>query len=115
MKRLIPACLGSLLMLSATAQAGDIYSTLTPYKAEDCKPVVDDYLEKHSIDLDKITRTEYVTNYVNGSDHGEVKEYEAWTSFSTCTGNLVIRMNEACFIQADYATSECKSKGLPKR
>ena len=100
--------------IATAVQAGSIQSSISAFTAEDCKPVVDDYLDRHKIDRNQIKLIEYITNELSGGEFGEEKEYEGWVSFKGCTGNLVIRMNRNCFIQGDFVTNECKAKGLPK-
>lgn len=101
-------------VLATTVQASSIQSNISAFIAEDCKPVVVDYLDRHNIDRSQIKLIEYITILLSGGEFGEEKSYEGWVSFKSCTGNLVIKMDRSCFIQTDYVTNQCKTKGLPK-
>ncbi len=101
-------------LLATSVQADSIQSNISAFEAEDCKPVVEDYLDRHNIDRSQIKLIEYITILLSGGEFGEEKNYESWVSFASCTGNLVIKMDRGCFIRTDYVTNQCKVKGLPK-
>lgn len=112
-KLMILAAVSSAALIS-TAQAGSIQSSISAYVAEDCKPVIEDYLDRHNVDRSQIKVIDYITSWLSGGEFGEEKEYQTWVSFNSCTGNLVIKMDRGCFIQTDYTTYQCNSKGIPK-
>ncbi len=105
---------GTSMMLISTTQSSTIQSNLSVFVAGDCKPVVEDYLERHSINQSDIKSVEYVTNYISAGEFGEEKDFEGWVSFKNCTGNLVIKMDRACYIRTDYVTGQCNSVISPK-
>ncbi len=100
--------------IGTAAQAGSIQSNISAFEAEDCKPVVEDYLDRKNIDRSQIKLIEYITIHLSGGEFGEQKDYEGWVSFKGCKGNLIIKMNRGCFIQTDYVTNQCNAQGLPK-
>ena len=104
-----------LSMIASTGYTQSIQSSLSVYDAEDCAPVVEEHLEKHSIDRTKIKVIDYITQYLQAGERGEEKEYEAWVSFSTCKGNMVFSLDRQCYIQQTFNTYECRSEGLPTK
>jgi len=111
--KLLSGLIIGILGISSTAYSQSIQSGISAYEAEDCAPVVQDYLEKHSVAQSSIKAIDYVTTYITGgSDAGEEEDYEAWVSFNNIKGNLVIRMDRACFISQAYTTYNYKLKGV---
>jgi hypothetical protein len=98
----------------STTQGSSIQSNLSVFVAQDCEPVVEDYLDRKNINRSEIKSVEYITNYISAGEFGEEKDFEGWVSFKGCTGNLVIKMDRACYIRTDYVTSQCRSTGVPK-
>jgi len=103
------------LSLATTGHGQTLHASMGIYDAEDCGPVVNEHLDKLSIDRSKIKVIDYITRYLLAGELGEEKEYEAWVSFFTCKGNLVINLGRSCYIQQTYSTYECKSKNLPTK
>ncbi len=93
------------------AISGSIQSTIAAYEAEDCAPVVEDKLNSLSISQDQIKRINYITIQYNPSNDVEIYEYESWISFASCPGNLVIKMDNACFVNRMYARGGCTKSG----
>ena len=102
-------------ILPSLVTAASLQSKISAFDAEDCAPVVEDYLDRHSVDLSKITTIDYITQFLQGSGVGNEKEFEAWVSFSSCKGNLAIIMDMGCHITRAYPTYTCDSQGLPTR
>ncbi|MCG8492492.1 MAG: hypothetical protein MI743_12810 [Sneathiellales bacterium] len=104
-----------LLLLPSLVSANSVQSTLSVYEAQDCKPVVDKMLSRQDIDRSQLTKIEYITIEVKpGEDFGEDYIYEAWLNFGSCTGNMVISMDRACFIRQSYKTGTCSKTDLSK-
>lgn len=93
------------------ALSGSVQSSIAAYDAEDCAPVVEDKISSLSIHQDQIKRINYITIQYNPSDDAEVYEYESWISFASCPGNLVINMDNACFVNKMYAKGGCTKNG----
>lgn len=108
-------CAAMVFGFASAANADSIQSGIAAYEALDCKPVVEDYLDRKSIDRSQIKVIDYVTDYLQGSEVGDEKEYEAWVSFNSCKGNLTIIMDRDCYIERDYLTNECRAKGAPTK
>jgi len=101
--------------IASASYAGSLQSSLSVYDADDCTPVVEAHLTEHAIDREKIKVIDYITHNLQAGGRGQEKEYQAWVSFSTCKGNMVIRLDRQCYIEQTYNTYECKNDGLPTK
>jgi|TARA_R110002094_G_scaffold41611_1_gene54004 hypothetical protein len=104
-----------LVFVSATSCTGDpeyLPSGLTPYAPEDCKPVVEQEIDRLDIDRNKITGTDYLTSYLSDGEVGNDYNYQAWMRFNSCTGHYVVDMNKACQIERSYAMGNCRLEDI---
>ncbi len=68
-----------------------------------------------SLDLEgkTISKQSVVDIYQSGIGGSRIEATENWISFKECKGNLVIRADRGCFIEAVYTRGSCDIKDLP--
>ncbi|GEM_PF-3243101 len=63
----------------------------------------------------KTVRGTTFVNYAGNDTGGSTTDSaDSWTSFNECNGNLVIRVDDSCFMKTAYTTGTCKIKDIPK-
>ncbi|WP_340150725.1 hypothetical protein [uncultured Sneathiella sp.] len=95
--------------------AGDkdyLPANIAAYGPEDCKPVVEQAIDRADIDRSKISKIDYLTYYISESEAGEQYNYQGWLSFKDCTGNYVVDMNRYCQIQTAYPRGNCRMQDI---
>ncbi|USG61823.1 hypothetical protein NBZ79_02400 [Sneathiella marina] len=100
--------------LSGCADSDYLPGGIAAYDAEDCAPVVEQEIDRLSIDRSNITKIEYIKSYISMGEIGELYDYEGWLSFKNCKGNYVVKMNRSCQIQAIYPRNECQLDKIVK-
>ncbi|MFC4272168.1 hypothetical protein GQF03_14575 [Sneathiella chungangensis] len=83
-------------------------SRIAAYGPEDCKPVVEQEIDRLHIDRQKITKIDYITFYISDSESGNEYNYQGWINFNNCTGNYVVNMNKSCQILSEYPMGSCR-------
>ncbi len=101
--------------VTGTAKADYLQKSITAYKPEDCKPVVEQVIDDRGIDRDNITKIEYLTYYISDSEAGEDYHFQAWMNFKNCKGNFVVDMNRACQIDKAYSMGNCDQEAIGVR
>lgn len=97
---------------SCTGTEGYLPANIAAYGPEDCKPVVEQAIDKAEIDRSKISKIEYLKYYISESDAGEEYNYQGWLSFNNCKGNYVVDMNRYCQIQTTYPRGNCRMEDI---
>ncbi len=82
------------------------------YGASSCEAVVTDRISQTDIDQDDV-RTIAYTVQRSGGEAALVRGIDAWVSFHSCKGSLVINMNRECHIKQVYTRGGCQSAGIP--
>lgn len=101
-------------ILSGCADSDYLPGSIAAYDAEDCAPVVEQEIDKLSIDRSNMTKIEYLKVRAVMGEIGEQYDYEGWLSFKNCKGNFVVKMNRNCQIQSVYPRSECQLDKIVK-
>ncbi len=73
-----------------------------------CRDVVADHLAELRIDSAEVLRIDYI-RIPSSRQNGGVVGIEAWVSFRTCRGNLVIIMDRHCRIKRTYGRGDCRA------
>ena len=102
-----------LTLMVLPAYSSSIQSTLSVFGAEDCAPVVEEKLSALSIKKEQVTEIYYIAKAFGSSEDAEYIEFEGWVSFASCPGNIVINLDNACFISQTYARGGCNISGQP--
>ena len=85
-----------------------LQKSIAAYGPEDCKPVVENEIDRLKIDRSNITKVDYLKEYISESESGEEYKYQGWMHFKNCKGNFVINMNRFCQIQTTFSTGDCQ-------
>ncbi|MEH6524583.1 MAG: hypothetical protein V7723_00810 [Sneathiella sp.] len=101
-------------ILSGCADSDYLPGSIAAYDAEDCAPVVEQEIDRLSIDRTNMTKIEYLKVNIVMGEIGEQYDYEGWLSFKNCKGNYVVKMNRNCQIQSVYPRNECQLDKIVK-
>lgn len=115
MRTITRLSLCGLLFASLASCAGNsdyLPSQITAYEPEDCKPVVEQDLDRTHIDRNKISEIVYLTHHYAGGEMGDDYRYQAWLSFNSCTGHYVLDMNKYCQIERRFTTASCRTEDI---
>ncbi|MEX0583329.1 MAG: hypothetical protein WD185_06635 [Sneathiella sp.] len=97
---------------SCTGDEDYLPKKIAAFGPEDCKPVVEQEIDRIAIDRSKISKIEYLTYHISEGEDGEEYNYQGWLSFNNCKGNYVVDMNRLCQIQAAYPRGNCKTEDI---
>ncbi|MCB2100636.1 MAG: hypothetical protein KDE22_07185 [Rhodobacterales bacterium] len=110
-----------LLPVLALAASLALAAPLSPARAgmplnvgtfEPCGDKAQAVLADLKVDPADIRLVDYVTQYDARPNH-RVIGYEAFVSFKSCPGNLVIDMNRDCHVRQVYTRGDCRVDGVP--
>lgn len=97
---------------SCTSNSEYLQGSIAAFGPKDCKPVVEQQIDRLNIERNKISKIEYLTYYISESDAGEEYNYQGWLSFNSCKGNFVVDMNKSCQIERTYPTGNCRMEDI---
>lgn len=109
--------LGMMVCISILSSCGNsdyLPSSIAAYDAEDCAPVVEQEIDRLSIDRSNLTKIEYIKVHISTGRIGRQYDFEGWLSFKNCKGNFVIKMNRSCQIRSAYPRTECQLDKIVK-
>ncbi len=103
------------LFLAALLLAGGFcfgLSAPSPAMANDpCRDVVLKELDARSVPRDDMAEVRYFQQTGRapgfGARRSQVTGYDAWVSFHSCEGNLVLQLNRWCQLQTSYWRGNC--------
>ncbi len=101
MKSALMTAIALALVIAAPAEATQ----------HDCEAVVAQRLDRLNVDPSDIRKIFYIPIYRFMADDEELIGYEAWVSFHSCRGNLVIDMSLICRVRQVYGRGECNLGG----
>ena len=97
---------------SCTGDKDYLPASIAAYGPEDCKPVVEQAIDRAKISRSNISKIEYLTYYISESEAGEEYNYQGWLSFNNCKGNYVVDMNKLCQIETTYPRGNCRIEDI---
>ena len=97
---------------SCTSNNEYLQKSIAAFGPKDCKPVVEQQIDRLNIERSKISKIEYLTYYISESDAGEEYNYQGWLSFNSCKGNFVVDMNKSCQIERTYLMGNCRMEDI---
>ncbi len=77
------------------------------YAAGQCEAVVKDRIGQANVDAADVRKVSYLLQRRAGNS-GLVVGVDAWVSFHSCKGSLVISMNRQCHVKQIYARGDCQ-------
>ena len=73
---------------------------------EQCKAVVLPYLDRLGVDAGAVESIG-IAPIVGNPSFGTYREYQAWISFASCPGSLVLRMTTDCRVKDSFTRGNC--------
>ncbi len=103
-KALGAAVLAAAMALSATPPA---------HAADDhpCTTAVTRHLDSLGIDRSDVTGIDMVTTLAV-PEMGTIRELQAWASFRSCAGSLVVKLAKSCRVKEEYTRGGCRFDGV---
>ena len=109
--RVLGATLLALVLLLGVQSSASAQSVCAAYGANPCETVVTERLNQLDIDIADIRSIVYIRRIKTG-EHERVIGIDAWVSFHSCKGNLVINMNRHGYVTQVYTRGECEVPGI---
>ena len=81
--------------------------------ASRCDTVVTERLDRLNIDSADVRSIYYARRIQTRGDDDRVVGIDAWVSFHSCKGSLVIDMDRHCRVRQVYTRHECEVPGIP--
>ncbi|MFQ5776024.1 MAG: hypothetical protein ACE5GS_16000 [Kiloniellaceae bacterium] len=72
-----------------------------------CRSVAARHLERLDIDPGNVKDISMIA-IITQPEFGSIVEYQAWASFKSCPGTLVIKMTPWCRIKEEYTRGGCR-------
>ncbi len=107
--QIIPAkALGATVLAAAMA----LSATLPAHAADNhsCTTAVTRHLDSLGIDRSDVTGIDMIT-ILTVPEFGTT-ELQAWASFRSCAGNLVVKLAKSCRVKEEYARGGCRFDGV---
>ena len=80
------------------------------YGAGRCETVVKDRIDQANIDAADVRKVFFIVQRRAGNS-GLADGVDAWVSFHSCKGSLVISMNRQCHVKQIYTRGDCQFPG----
>lgn len=97
--------LALMLLLGTSAYAAGAYA------AGRCEAVVKDRIAQANVDEADVRKVSYMDQRRAGRS-GLVVGVDAWVSFHSCKGSVVIKMNKQCDVKEVYTRGNCQFPGF---
>ncbi len=102
------------LTLPSLSMGENLQQSISAYDAIDCKPVIEQELEKYKINRSDIRNIDYYnTSFGGGERGGGLRSFQASINFHSCKGSLIFSLDSACYVERIFSTGECKKFNLP--
>ena len=88
-------------------------AALPAHAADDhpCTTAVTRHLDSLGIDRSNVTGIDMIT-ILAVPEMGNISELQAWASFRSCAGNLVVKLAKSCRVKEEYARGGCRFDGV---
>ena len=101
--------LGAAVLAAAMA----LSATLPAHAADNhpCTTAVTRHLDSLGIDRSDVTGIDMVTTLAV-PEMGTIRELQAWASFRSCAGSLVVKLAKSCRVKEEYTRGGCRFDGV---
>ena len=96
----------ALALAAGTAMMTGTITARAGINGEQCKAVVPQYLDRLGVDAGQV-KSVGIAPIVGNPSFGTYREYQAWVSFASCKGSLVLRMTTDCRLKDSYTRGDC--------
>ncbi len=88
-------------------------ATLPAHAADNrpCTIAVTRHLDSLGIDRSDVTGIDMIT-ILAVPEMGNIRELQAWASFQSCAGSLVVKLAKSCRVKEAYSRGGCRFDGV---
>ncbi len=107
-------------IISAKALGAAVLATVVPLIAalpahaadnHPCTTAVTRHLDSLGIDRRDVTGIDMITTLAV-PEMGTIRELQAWASFRSCAGSLVVKLAKSCRVKEEYTRGGCRFDGV---